>query len=150
MDSDQYEPNPQRKTGYLALSYLRQTGKWSEIYQYLISNGYKLQDEEEEQKSKRALMDQDTMTMALLVYLNNAFDKPTHTVSSLSKAMDNSDYNARKAMERWVSRTIRSIAGYQIIDFYIDQHQGERTCIRLEATDLLINFIENHLFVNQE
>lgn len=136
-----------RQATSLTLAYLRQTGKWSKIYPFLMEKGYVIEGSaDDEQKSKRCLLDQDTTIIAMLIYLAFSSKKPSYTVGSLAKALDNSSHNAKKAMERKVSRLLISIAGYQIIDFYKDTHKGDRECIRIEATDLLIEFIEQHFF----
>lgn len=136
-----------RETASLVMQHLMQVGKWSDIYKFLIKNGYcPVNDDQDEQKNKRVLVDLDTSIMALLIYLNYSLNKEGHTIGSLAKAMDGSDYNARKARERKIMRTLQTIAGYEVIDFYRDSHKGERNCIRIEATNLLIDFVENHLF----
>lgn len=136
-----------RETTLLVTNYLKQNGKWSHIHKFLIEKGYNPEeDQEEEQKNKRVLVDQDTTTMAMLIYFHYGLGLEAHTVGSLARAMDGSSYNARKARERKIMRTLKAIAGYDIIDFYRDTHKGERNCIRIEATDLLLEFIENHFF----
>ena len=128
------------------VSLITQLSKWGGIYLFLREQGYVLEAEDLEAKSKRSLVDTDTMTMSMLIYLRHSLGQELYTVGSLAEAMDGSSYNARKAREGKIKRTLSAIAGYQIIDFYRDQHRGKRECIRIEATDLLINFIEDNFF----
>ncbi|MBK8453030.1 MAG: hypothetical protein WAQ53_02055 [Thiofilum sp.] len=139
-----------KATALLVLHYLQQEAQWADIYPFILSRGYQKVANPEELQMKRALTDHDTCIMAMLIYLHYSLAKETHTVSSLAKAMDNSSLNARKARERKILRALKMIAGYQLIDFYRDTHQGERTCIRIEANDLLIEFLENHFFKRKE
>ncbi len=130
---------------------LMQVSKWSSIYDYLIEEGYDIRnqsesEQSEETKSHRSLRDIDTMIMCLFIYTRHVYGKENYTVSSLAKAMSSKDYNERKACEGRIKRTLSSIAGYQIVDFYRDQHQGKRECIRLEGTDLLFNFLETKFY----
>lgn len=129
------------------VKYLLNITRWGKrISPFLKENGYHSnQSEDEEKKSLRSLHDSDTAIMALLVGHRHYAKLYPFTVSSLAKAMDNSSFDARKAMERKVRRKIESIAGYGIIDFERSQ-QGDRPCILIQPTDLLLDFFENHFF----
>lgn len=128
------------------VSLMTQISKWGRIRPFLHEQGYVPESEDLETKSKRSLVDTDTMIMCMLIYFRHSLGKELYTVGSLAEAMDGSSYNARKAREGKIKRTLSTIAGYQVIDFYRDQHRGKRECIRIEATDLLITFIEDHFF----
>lgn len=151
MEQDEQASRKKQATTLLVLNYLQQEAHWANIYNFIISRGYqKAINSEEELQMKRALTDHDTCIMAMLIYLHYSLAKEVHTVSSLAKAMDNSSLKARKARERKILRVLKVIAGYQLIDFYRDTHQGDRTCIRIEPNDLLIEFLENHFFNKKE
>lgn len=146
-EQDESALTQKKATALLVLNYLQQEAQWADIYQFILSRGYqKVANSEAELQMKRALTDHDTCIMAMLIYLHYNLGREVHTVSSLAKAMDNSSLNARKARERKILRALKMIAGYQLIDFYRDTHRGDRTCIRIEANDLLIEFLENHFF----
>lgn len=147
IEQNKLASEPKQATAFLVLHYLQQEAYWADIYSFILSRGYqKAANLEEELQMKRALTDHDTCIMAMLIYLHYSLAKETHTVSSLAKAMDNSSLKARKARERKILRVLKMIAGYQLIDFYRDTHKGDRECIRIEANDLLIEFLENHFF----
>ncbi len=131
----------------LLLDYLLSISRWRrKIYLFLQEKGYQPeQTEAEEKKSLRSLNNTDTAIMAALVSHRHYTNLPPFTVSSLAKAMDNSSFDARKAMERKVRRKIEAIAGYAIIDFEWSQ-QGNRPCIIIQPTDLLLDFFENKFF----
>lgn len=131
----------------LLLDYLLSISRWRrEIQSYLQEKGFQSdQTETEEKKSLRSLYDTDTAIMAALVSHRHYTSLPPFTVSSLAKAMDNSSFDAKKAMERKVRRKIESIAGYAIIDFEWAQ-QGNRPCIMIQPTELLLDFFENKFF----
>lgn len=130
------------------VQHLRSISKWgSKIYPFVLENGYcSDQEKKEEKKSKRALNGQYAATLSLLLYHRYATYDEAFTVRSLAKAIDGEDVNSRKAQERQIMRLLQSTACYQLIDFYRDTHQGNRECIRIEPTELLINFFENCFF----
>ena len=131
-----------------AKDFLTQIIKWSNVYSFLLEEGYTPDSENQELKSKKCLVDHDTMVMCMFIYLKQKFspDEEQYTVGSLAHTMVGSSYNARKACEGKIKRALIAIAGYQIVDFYRDQHRGQRECIRIEATDLLVEFMENMFF----
>lgn len=135
-------------TAKLVLQFLMQIGRWSQIYPYLEKNGY--QKKPNEKPHKKALLDNETAIICLVIYTNLYYENERFSVRSLAKQLDSTDEKATNAKARKVRRLLSSIEQYNIINFYTDKHEGNRQCIRVEATDLLINFIETHLFNYKE
>ena len=129
------------------LDYLLTISRWGkEIYPFLKEQGYRSdQTESDEKKSLRSLHDTDTTIMAVLVCHRHYENLSPFNVSSLAKVMDSSSFDARKAMEMKIKRTLKSIAGYGLIDFEWSQY-GNRPFIMIQPTDLLLDFFENKFF----
>lgn len=131
-----------------AKDFLTQITKWSNVYSFLLEQGYIPEPENQELKSKKCLVDNDTMVMCMYIYMKQKFspNEEQYTVGSLANTMVGNSYNARKACEGKIKRALIAIAGYQIVDFYRDQHRGQRECIRIEALPLLVDFMDNNFF----
>jgi len=131
-----------------AKDFLTQIIKWPNVYSFLLEQGYTPDPENQELKSKKCLVDNDTMVMCMYIYMkkNLSPNEDQYTVGSLAHTMVGNGYNARKACEGKIKRALTAIAGYQIVDFYRDQHIGKRECIRIEATELLVDFMEDNFF----
>lgn len=124
---------------------LLQLAKWSDIYPYLLENGYAPASQGTEKQAKRALVDLDTYVVALLL-CHKFFDGgEPFTLRSLSMAMDGEDFNSIKAMEKRLRLLIERLERFNIIRFYKDTHRGKRECWRIEATPTLVNFIETRI-----
>lgn len=136
------------KTLSHAVDHLRQVGKWSELYPYLIENGY--EKKYGERINKNNLLDSETKDICLVLYTHLFSGKEPFTIRSLSKIIASSDENSRIAKSRKIKRLLESVEQYNIIEYYKDTHKGNRECTRIEPTDLLINFIELHFFNKEE
>lgn len=84
---------------------LLQLAKWSDIYPYLLENGYIPASQGTEKQAKRALVDLDTYVVALLLCHKFFEGGEPFTLRSLSMAMDGEDFNSIKAMEKRLLRS---------------------------------------------
>lgn len=144
---DENSNNRKMLIAEMVLQYLLQVSKWSEIYSYLKKNGY--EEKSNEKINKKALLDNETAIICLVVYVKLRYENETFTVRSLAKQLDSSDEKSTLAKARKIRRLLDTISQYNIIDYYTDSHKGDRTCIKIEATDSLIVFIETLFFTHK-
>ena len=128
----------------LALQYLIQESRWNLIYQHILDNGY--EKKPNEKPNRKALLDSETLTICLVIYTSLRYKNELFTIRSLARQLDSSDKKATLSKARKIKRLLDSIKQYKIIKYYVDEHKGERKCIRIEATELLIAFIEEQFF----
>lgn len=128
------------------VAYIKQTGRWTCIHQYLIDNeGYKVELEHREICKKRKLTDTDLCLLALVICYDFFDKKSVHTIRSLAIKMDGSTDKTIAAASRRIKRMIDDVEDYKIFNMGEGVKEGKK-CYYITPTEALLGFIETTFF----